>query len=49
MIDGVDSLKKSNRLDKDVDIQELACETPNCTGAEIAGVVKNQRSSSFHV
>ena len=48
MIDGVDSLKKSNRLAKDVDIQELACETPNYTGAEIAGVVKSAVSFAMN-
>ena len=42
------SLKKSNRLADDVNVQELAHETPNYTGAEIAGVVKSAVSFAMN-
>jgi vesicle-fusing ATPase len=42
------ALKESKRLSHDVDIDELARETPNYTGAEIAGVVKSAVSFAMN-
>jgi len=42
------ALRESKRLAQDVDINELARETPNYTGAEIAGVVKSAVSFAMN-
>lgn len=42
------SLRESKRLSKDVDLKELARESSNYTGAEIAGVVKSAVSFAMN-
>ncbi|ANQ07620.1 Uncharacterized protein PCOAH_00019570 [Plasmodium coatneyi] len=41
------SMRKSNKLSADVDIVELAEKTPNFSGAEIEGLVRNTVSYAF--
>ena len=41
-------MKKSGRLDPDVNIEELAALTKNFSGAEIEGLVRAAQSSSLN-
>ena len=42
------TMKKSGRLDPDVNIEELAALTKNFSGAEIEGLVRAAQSSSLN-